>query len=230
MTAPLVSVVVPIYNSARYLGEAIESVLAQTYRPIEIIVVDDGSTDESARVAQWYPVRYYRQPHSGPGAARNRGIMEAHGEFLAFLDADDVWMPEKLEVQVGYLIEHPDVQYTTTRIEFFLEPGCPFPATLLRQEILEGDWSVRLIQTLVARRQVFNHVGIFDPQMSTAEDVDWFARANDLGTPMAVIDRVLLLKRIHDRNTSVNMAENMQNVFIALRRSVARKRELKKEG
>ena len=103
----LVSVIIPTYNRARFLKEALESVLAQTYRPLEIIVVDDGSTDETPRVVTAFSVRHVRGPRRGVVAARNRGILLARGEFLAFLDSDDLWLPEKISRQVAFFEEHP---------------------------------------------------------------------------------------------------------------------------
>lgn len=223
---PLVSIILPVYNAERYLAQAMESVMAQTYRPMEVLVVDDGSTDASAQVAQQFPVRYFHRRNGGPGAARNYGIAQAQGELIAFQDADDLWTPDKLSTQVNYLLEHPQVQYVVARAKFFLEPGCSFPPEL-RRDILEGDYVTPLMQTLLTWRRVFDVVGLMDPQLSPADDVDWFARANDLGVPMAVVDCVLLHKRLHDRNISLDTAHNMQMVFTALRRSSARKRDKK---
>jgi len=100
---PLISVIIPVYNGERYLAEAIESALAQTWEPVEIIIVDDGSTDGSADVASRFAssVKYDLQPHAGPGAARNRGARLARGDYLAFLDADDLWLKEKLKLQMA---------------------------------------------------------------------------------------------------------------------------------
>jgi glycosyltransferase involved in cell wall biosynthesis len=226
MQNPRVSVIVPVYNAERYLGEALESVMTQRYTPLEVIVVDDGSTDNSAAVAQEFPVQYFKQANGGPGAARNFGIARARGEFVAFQDADDVWTPDKLLTQVEYLRQHPEVQYVVARAKFFLEPGASLPPAL-RKDILQGDYVTPLMQTLLARREVFDVVGLMDPTLSPADDVDWFARANDLGVPMAVVDRVLLHKRLHDDNISLDTTHNLQMVFTALRRSSARKRELK---
>src|SRR4026207_773633 len=121
---PLVSVIVPVYNGRRYLRAALESVFAQTYRPIEVIVVDDGSVDDSGTIAQSFPeVRYMHQTNQGVAAARNNGIDAAQGEFFALLDQDDLWATDKLKVQVDYFLNHPDVGYTLTQQKFFLEPG-----------------------------------------------------------------------------------------------------------
>ena len=105
-----ISVVIPAYNHGRFLREAIDSVLAQTYAPLEIIVVDDGSTDDTEQIVRSYGdrVRYIRQQNAGVGAARNNGIANARGEYVAFLDSDDLWLPEKLAVQVEYMRRHPE--------------------------------------------------------------------------------------------------------------------------
>src|SRR6187549_3720033 len=109
---PLVSIIVPVYNGERYLRAALESIFAQTYRPLEVIVVDDGSVDDSGVIAQSFPeVRYIRQENQGVAAARNHGIETARGEFYAFLDQDDLWTPEKLTVQISYLLNDPDLGY-----------------------------------------------------------------------------------------------------------------------
>ena len=121
---PLVSVIIPVYNREKYLAEAIESVLAQTYRPIEVIVVDDGSTDGSADIAKRFgsPVRYYFQPNSGAGAARNRGIAVARGSFLAFLDSDDLWVEDKLTHQMAAFERHSDVDIVSGHVRQFYSP------------------------------------------------------------------------------------------------------------
>ncbi len=228
MRAPLVSVVMIVRNGARFLRQAIESVLAQDYPSYEILVVDGHSTDGVAEIARAYPqIRYLVQADSGTAKAYNLGIANARGEFIAFLSYDDLWTPDKLSVQVGYMLAHPEVQYTIAHGRFFLEPGCPFPSTL-HPAILERELPLRIMETLVARQEVFARVGLLDPQFSPADDVAWFMRAHDLGVPMAVLEQNLLYKRLHDTNTSVNHPESRQMLFRVLQRSVAHKRALAK--
>src|SRR5438874_1624069 len=109
MSRPLVSVVIPTYNSAHYIGEAVQSVLAQTYTNFEVIVVDDGSTDDTRERLESVAgrIRYLYQPNGGVSKARNRGIQEARGELIAFLDGDDEWLPEKLAKQLAYMRANP---------------------------------------------------------------------------------------------------------------------------
>ncbi len=225
MSDPLVSVVVAVRNGERYLRAALESVLAQEYEPLEVIVVDGHSDDATAAIATAFAdVRWVLQQGTGIAGAYNQGIATAAGALVAFLSHDDVWAPDKLPVQVGYMLAHPTVQYTTARVRFFLEPGCAIPPGF-RPELLRGDHVGNIMETLVARRSVFDVVGTFDPKLRTAEDVDWFARAKDAGVPTAVIPRVLLQKRVHDGNASLNAPQNDADLMSALRRSIGRKRE-----
>ncbi|MFM6154726.1 MAG: glycosyltransferase family 2 protein, partial [Sphaerospermopsis kisseleviana] len=136
---PLVSVIIPVYNGDRHLAQAIESVLNQTYQPFEVIVVDDGSTDNSANVACSYKeVHYLYQPNQGVAVARNTGISQARGEFIAFLDQDDLWTPDKLTVQVDYLLKHENIGYTLSKMRVFLEPGTDKPSWLKQEYLSAG--------------------------------------------------------------------------------------------
>src|SRR5215831_9468158 len=118
---PIVSVVIPTYNNARFLPEALDSLLGQTYRDFELIVVDDGSTDDTLEVLKPYRhlIRYVRKENGGPASARNLGIRHASGELIAFQDADDIWLPDKLQLQVDYLREHPEVGLVFSGSIFF---------------------------------------------------------------------------------------------------------------
>jgi len=220
-----VSVIVAVKNGARFLRAAIDSVLAQDLRPVEVVVVDGGSADDSAAIAGSYPaVRVVPQAGTGVASAYNTGIEVTRGDMLAFLSADDLWTPDKLSAQVGFLRPRPQVQYVTARLRFFLEPGCAAPPAFKR-DLLEGDHVGHIMETLLARRSVFDLVGRFDSRLSTAEDVDWFSRAHDLGVRTAVVERVLLHKRVHDANLSLTDAASNRNLLEVVRRSLARKRE-----
>src|ERR1700694_2891614 len=114
---PLVSCIVPVYNGERYLRSALESIFAQDYRPLEVIVVDDGSSDKSAVIAQDFKqVRYMHQTNQGVATARNAGLAAARGEFIAFLDQDDLWMSDKLSIQIEHLLKNPEIQYTLAEL------------------------------------------------------------------------------------------------------------------
>ena len=221
---PLVSVIIPVYNGGRYLRAALESVFAQTYRPFEVIVVDDGSKDESGAIAQSFPeVRYIRQENQGVAAARNNGIEVARGEFFAFLDQDDLWTPEKLKFQVGHLLNNPDLGYTLSQQQFFLEPGTTLPPWF-RKELLSTVHTGWVLGTLVVRRTVFEQVGGFATGYSAANDSDWFFRAKAAGIPMAVVPELLLLKRVHEANDSGRAKEILSELLKVVKTSLDRQR------
>jgi glycosyltransferase involved in cell wall biosynthesis len=224
MDKPKVSVIMPVYNGERFLEDAIHSVLGQAYRPIELIVVDDGSTDGTAEIARRFEeMRYLHQENAGPSVARNTAMGVAEGSMLAFLDSDDRWTPDKLTCQVGHMTQHPEHLFTIAKFRYFLEPNCPIPSSF-KPELLERELVGRIPSTLVARREAFEKVGEFDPSLRTGEDVDWFARAKDLDVPMAVIPKVLLHKRVHDRNASSDAAANTPLLMKVLQQSIRRQK------
>ncbi len=224
MAKPTVSVVMVVRNGEHFLDQAIASVLAQTQDDWEIVLIDGQSSDRTAAIAQSYPqIRYQLQTDQGISQAYNQGIAAAPGEYVAFLSCDDLWTADKLALQVSYLATHPEVQYTVAHTRFFLEPGHTLPSGF-RPHLLEGEHPAYIMETLVARRSLFQALGGLDPTLSVAEDVDWFARAKDAQIPSAVLPQVLLHKRIHQTNLSVTSPQNDQNLLTLLRRSIQRKR------
>ena len=222
---PLVSVVIPVFNGERFLREAIQSVLAQQYSPIEIIVVDDGSTDNTATVARSLPetVRYLHQTNQGPAAARNRGIEQAQGSLIAFADADDLWPPAKLEQQLPYLIKDPKIDIVLGRIQQVLLSETVDGPTRA-QQFAEPAFSVNL-GSAVIRKSVFERVGLFDETMRYSEDVDWFMRAREGGAAIGTIDAVTLFYRQHEQNMTRGKSTSELNVLKALKKSLDRRRE-----
>jgi glycosyltransferase involved in cell wall biosynthesis len=222
---PLVSVIIPVYNGEKYLAEALDSVAAQDYTPLETIVVDDGSTDGTAQLAQARPeVRYIYQTNQGGGGARNTGLAAATGDFIAFLDADDVWLPGKLHAQVAYLLAHPEVGIVFTRMESFLEPGATWPAGLNEAYYAQGPVAY-LPSALLGRRRVFEQVGLFDASYRTDEDSDWFFRARDAGVVSAAVPQILLRRRIHTANNSRAAGAATPELVRLVRASLQRKRQ-----
>ena len=221
---PLVSVIIPVYNGTSYLRSALESVFAQTYRPFEVIVVDDGSTDDSGEIAQSFPeVRYIHQANQGVAVARNTGLKDARGEFVAFLDQDDLWLPEKLAAQMAFLQNHPEADYSLTQQRFFLEPGNTLPSWF-RKELLASPQTGWILGTLLVRRSVFEKVGDFGADYVTASDSDWFFRAKAAGLQPAVVPEVLLLKRIHGSNESGNAKVALSELLKVVKTSLDRQR------
>ncbi|HKY43060.1 MAG TPA: glycosyltransferase family A protein [Pyrinomonadaceae bacterium] len=213
---PLVSVVIPVFNGEAFLREAVQSVLAQKYSSLEIIVVDDGSTDGTENVVRSLPetVRYLGQSNKGPAAARNRGIEYAQGSLIAFADADDLWPEGKLELQLPYLIRDPAIEIVMGRIQ----------QVRLSKAVNEPTFSVNL-GSAVIRKSVFERVGLFDETMRYSEDVDWFMRAREAGTAIVTIDAVTLLYRQHEQNMTRGKSTSELNVLKALKRSLDRRRE-----
>ena len=202
MIKPLVSVVIPVFNGEPYLAATIESVLAQTYHALEVIVVDDGSTDGSADIVKRYQeVRYFHQPNRGVAAARNVGISRVRGELIAPLDQDDVWYPDAVEVMADALLGHPEAGYVIARQEFVLEPGVTKPPWL-KGELLRGDHPAFNPGGVMIRKAVLEALGGFNPDFATASDVEWFFRAKDAGIGMLAIPRLVLRKRVHAANQS----------------------------
>jgi len=221
---PLVSVIIPVYNGARYLRAALESVFAQTYRPFEVIVIDDGSIDDSGAIAQSFPdVIYLHQENQGVATARNHGIETAQGEFIAFLDQDDLWAPEKLQLQIDYFLNHPDVGYTLTQQQYFLDPGGTLPPWF-RKELFSSIHTGWVLGAMVVRRTTFEEVGNFASGYSAANDSDWFFRAKAAGIPMAVLPELLLRKRIHDANDSGRAKEILSELLKVVKSSLDRQR------
>lgn len=221
----LVSVIVPVFDGQRWLADAIGSVRAQTYSPIEIVAVDDGSTDLSAAILAGYPdVHTIRQPNGGCAVARNRGIAGSRGEYLAFIDQDDRWIADKLERQVTLLRERPDAGYALGRQMLFLEPGCPLPRWFGERSYLFDRPHVGYLPgTMLVRRSTFVRIGVFDEAYPTASDGEWLVRAHDTGVPMAVAEEVVIEKRIHDANLS-STPGNTEELLLILARSMRRRR------
>jgi glycosyltransferase involved in cell wall biosynthesis len=223
-SSPLVSVILAVRNGESYVAEALDSVLASDYRPLEIVVVDGQSSDRTADIVQSYEtVRYVYQHNLGIANAYNLGIEAAQGEFVAFISHDDRWLPQKLSTQMAYLQAHPKIQYTVTQFRYFLATGCGLPPGF-RPELLDRDLVGYIMETLVARKSVFTQVGMFNPHYQLAEDVDWYARAKDLQIPAAVIPAVLLHKRVHDHNSSTNARVSNQALLQVLRQSIQRQK------
>jgi glycosyltransferase involved in cell wall biosynthesis len=229
----LVSVVIPVLNRERFLREAIQSVLDQTYRPFEVIVVDDGSTDDSVTIARSFPaVCVIEQPHAGPSVARNRGIAASKGEFLAFLDADDLMPPDKLERQIGYLNEHPVVGCVLGRQQLLLEPGVEWPKWCgISPELAQRRPDIAQlgeapIMSMVVRASIFEQAGGFDPSYLHGADADWLLRARRYA-PVATLDSKVLYRRVHNGNLSNDVQALRRSTFRVLRDHM---RRLRAEG
>lgn len=224
MIQPLVSVIIPNYNYARYLPQVLDSVLAQSYSNVEIIVVDDGSMDDSKAVLRNYEkhVRLVEQPNQGVSAARNRGVRESSGELLAFLDADDVWLPLKLERQVGRFLNQPELGLVHCGVEDISETG------VTRQSHLDGleGWVAKDMllfrrpvilgggSGLVIPRATFESLGGFDIRLSTSADWDFCCRVA-IRQPVGFVPEVLMQYRVHGTNMHGNISLMERDMLLA---------------
>ncbi len=223
MTRPLVSIIIPVYNGEKYLAEAIDSVLAQTYRPIEIIVVDDGSTDRSANIAKSFKeVMYHHQSNLGVSVARNVVLASARGEFIAFLDADDRWATDKLVKQVNYLLKHGHIDYTIAYQRILVEAGTTVPP-FFKKDLLLNDHPAFVPSSLVVRKIVLEQIGGFDERYyNFYEDIEWFARARDAGIPMVILKETLLHRRMHGSNISMRKRHDFTQLLRILKKTIDR--------
>ena len=220
MAKPLVSVIIPAYNSADFIDEALKSVFDQTYKDLEIIVVDDGSTDDTRAVLEKYGdrVNYHYQDNNGPASARNRGIKLARGKYIAFLDADDLWLPTKLEKQVALIKNRENLGFVTTGVCSFDENGDYGFATYKRDKLMKGDIARNIFlksdvgtPTVMARKQVFDEIGLFDEEIRYAEDDNmWIRIASHYDVEL--IDETLTKVRNHPARMTLNRAELLENV------------------
>ncbi len=201
----LISCIVPVYNGEKYLAAALDSILAQTYRPVEVIVVDDGSTDRTQFIAASYgeAVRYLSQPNAGSPHARNLGVRSARGEFIGFLDADDLWHRKKLTRQMARFEARPELDLCVTHLQRFWVPQLQNE----RQRFAGHRFAERLpgyvTQTLLARRRLFDSVGYFDTSRRLGDPMDWFLRAAEQGAAMELLPDLLVYQRMHENNLSV---------------------------
>ncbi len=200
-----VSVIIPTYNYGRYLGQAIQSALDQTFPPYEVIVVDDGSTDETPQVLAAFGtrIRSVRQANAGVGAARNKGIAMARGEYIALLDSDDIWMPEKLELQMSRFAEDPSLGLVHCGAETFDESGRTLNTWLGGMEGWVADEMlrfapdvIRACSSIVFPKRVAEEVGGFDTRLPPSDDWDFCHRVA-ARYPVGYVRKGLLRYRQH---------------------------------
>lgn len=219
MTAtPLVSVIVPVYNGASTLLDSIESIRAQQI-DVEIIIVDDGSTDDTHRVVDaLQDVIAIRQDNAGPAAARNTALPMVRAPFVAFLDDDDVWLPQKLAQQLALFDAHSDasivIGYTA-----FQSLGLDGQYASIADPHLLYHLGAALV-----RRETFDRVGSFDPELRSSEDVDWFLRARDAGLGIVVSPEVVQFHRRNGANMTRGKDLRELGFIEVVKRSLDRRR------
>ena len=220
---PTVSAIIPAYNREGLLDDALRSAYAQGCEPMDVLVVDAGSTDGTARVVASFgrPVIYVRQEHRGVSAARNRGLAEARGELIAFLDSDDVWPEGSLRHRMELLAAHPeaDIVYGKTRVRT-LVAGQPKLRRYADGEAVHHP----CFGSMLVRRSAFERVGKVDETFRDSEDIDWLCRAHEGGLVTVRTDQIVLEYRLHDGNMTSAIGPKREFLFQALKRSLDRRR------
>jgi glycosyltransferase involved in cell wall biosynthesis len=214
-----IATIIPAYNCERYLAEAIESVLAQNYRPLEIIVIDDGSTDDTAKIAKRFEpaVQYCFQGNGGIGSARNRGIELAHSDFIAFLDADDLWPEGKLEHQMLAFHDNREIEAVFGLVQQFEQSS---GGTTDVGALMTGQ----LASSMLIRRESFDRVGPFRTDIKLGEFVDWYMRASEKGLRSRMLAEVVLRRRIHDSNIGLRHRDSSSDYVRLLKNALDRRR------
>lgn len=223
--SPLVSCIVPTLNSGKYLGETLESVKNQTYSPIEIIVVDGGSKDNTLKIAKKYTSKIIKQKGKGPADARNEGIKNAKGDFIAFIDSDDLWEKNKIEKQVNYFKNNSNMDICLTNVKMFFEKELENEKKYFknhpRMKSIPGYATI----TLLAKKDVFDKIGFFDEDLKFTDAVEWLRKARKK-LNMKIIREVLVFHRLHKENITRKNRKKSEEEFIKLvKRNIDEKNE-----
>ena len=222
----LVSCIVPVFNGERYLTEALNSIFDQDHQPLEVIVVDDGSTDGTADVVSQYKnkVTYLHQENAGPSVARNTGIKASNGKFIGFLDADDLWVQGKLKRQMACFDAEPELGICTSHNQNFWMPELADEETKMRAEGA-GDPQPGTFPSMLVRRSVFDDVGMLNPTLKHRDAMEWLSRAKDAGVPTKTLPEVFVRRRLHLTNISrEEEAADPDEVLRALKARLDRQR------
>jgi glycosyltransferase involved in cell wall biosynthesis len=220
-----ISVVIPVYNHGRYLAEAIESVLAQTLAAWEIIVID-SSTDKTPAVAKRFVprIRYFYSERKGLGDARNRGIEAARGNFIAHLDADDIWLPEKLAIQAEAFAARQERDLVGAYVESFFSPELEEEARARIQcpaEPLPG----LAASALMIRREVYARIGPYETHWRLGADLNWLTRVREAGLQTSIVPQVLVRRRLHAQNSGLRDRAFARERVLALKQALDRRRK-----
>lgn len=217
-----ISVIIPAYNAAPFLAEAIMSVLSQECPPGEVIVVDDGSVDDTADIARSFgtSVRLLSQQNAGPGEARNLGVRNAHGTMIAFLDADDIWLPDKLKLQIAVFDANPALSMVFGCVEIIRDSDL-HDRSQDEISIYEGLHA----GTMLIKRDAFLNVGYFATGLRVGEFLDWYARAVECGLASLVLPNVVMRRRLHEHNLTRMEESQSRAAYLDVLRTALRRRQ-----
>ena len=247
----LISCIVPAFNSAQYIGEALDSIFAQTYPEIEVIVVDDGSTDGTRDLVCKYhhvaidrsqlgdestagtrektradprKIRLLEGDNAGPAETRNWGVLAAQGDYLAFLDADDLWVPEKLTRQMARFTADPALELCLSHAQMFWPEHLNEEAQKYQDHQRSGAIPGYATTTLLAKRGVFDRIGMFDPQYWFGDATDWLMRAREGGLKLEMVSEVLTLHRMHEFNLTRRRSQASRDEFLEIVKAALNRR------
>lgn len=218
-----ISVIMPAFNAEKYISEALHSILHQTCPATEIIVVDDGSTDGTRESVEKYSsVRYAYQDNAGVASALNRGCLLATSDHIAFMSADDVWQPDKLQLQKKKLLESPNALVFGHMMNF-ISPDL-VPGEIQKIVCPKDPMPAYSAGTLLTRLDTFNRIGPFNEDFEVGEFVDWYGRAKDLQIEVVMIDTVVSLRRLHSTNHSKTVLKSHRSYAPVLKAILDRRR------
>ena len=204
---PLVSVITATLNASKYLREALNSILNQTYQNIEVLIIDGGSTDDTIEIANMFPkVSFVTQNGKGLFDAWNQGIQMCNGDFVAILDSDDIWNPTTLSDHVNALLCDSSKLGSVGQVKFFLEKK-QTPPPEFKLSLIEKSHLAYMPGCFMGRKEIFNRIGYYETEWEIASDIIWFGQVKDLKDEIYILDRVVLNKRVHKNNISYNSVE-----------------------
>lgn len=225
---PAISVIIPVHNGEKYLAESIQSVLDQNHAALEIVVVDNLSTDASADIARSFgAVKYNYLAEKGLVNALNHGIEKSAGEFLAFLDADDLWKPDKLALQLDVFQQKPDTDLVFGHVEQFVSPELEEPLKsqlLIRDKELPGYFR----GSMLVRKESYLRAGQFDTATDYGDFIDWYMRTQEQGLKEVLLPDVLVMRRVHGENMGYTDTSRRIDFVRVLKRGLDRRRRLGK--
>lgn len=224
-----VSVIMPVYNGARFILDALDSIARQAYSSLEVIIVDDGSTDNSRELIEGYTsltTHYIFQSRQGPAAARNRALHAANGDMIAFLDADDLWPDNKIKTQLSILTTHPQVDVVHGAVQLMMISS----ATEDEHQFLPFGAPSHIVSlgSIFCRKYLFKKIGFLDETLASSEDVDWFMRLKEHNIPVTLTPEVSLFYRIHQTNMTSDKIRRDAYFLKAIKKSLDRR--IKKEA
>ena len=220
---PLVSAIIPVYNGERFLPDALDSVMGQAHRPLEIIVVDDGSTDRTAEIVGRYPeARSIYQDNQGPASARNTGLRAAEGKFMGLLDADDLWSEDKLAVQMPCFVADPSLQIVMGHTQILLQTESTDHRVVFEE--YATPWLAPQVGCTLFRKEMLDRVGFFPTELQYGEDLDWFLRISEQRISRKVVPEVTLYYRWHGDNLCRGKSVRELGYTRAIKRSLDRRR------